>query len=88
MKAIAWNKQFIDGAMHKAQRATECGEPNPMNRGHDGRKRILLVKGAGVPLAIIASGINTHNARLLSHAEPAGDGDAGLSVTVQSLCRC
>jgi putative transposase len=39
MKAITWNKQTIDGAMHKAQRATECGEPNPTDRGKNGRKR-------------------------------------------------
>lgn len=39
--------------------------PNPTDRGKNGVKRSLLVEGAGGPLAVVVSGANTHDTKLL-----------------------
>lgn len=40
--------------------------PNPTDRGKDGVKRSLLVEASGGPLAVVVSGANTHDAKLLA----------------------
>jgi len=39
--------------------------PNPTDRGKNGVKKSVLTKGKGVPLAVIISGANTHDIKLL-----------------------
>ena len=39
--------------------------PNPTDRGKSGTKRSLLTDGDGVPLALVVSGANTHDKRLV-----------------------
>ena len=40
--------------------------PNPTDRGKNGVKRSLLVEASGGPLAVVVSGANTHDTKLLS----------------------
>jgi putative transposase len=40
--------------------------PNPTDRGKKGVKRSLLVEASGGPLAVVVSGANIHDTRLLS----------------------
>lgn len=40
--------------------------PNPTDRGKPGVKRSVLVEASGGPLAIVVSGANTHDTKLLS----------------------
>jgi transposase len=66
LEGIAWDWQSIDGAMVKAPLALTCVGPNPTDRGRNGRMRSLLVDGRGVPLALVASGANVHDVKLLA----------------------
>ena len=51
--------------MTKAPLGGQKTGPNPTDRGKSGTKRSLLVDGRGVPLAIVISGAQTPDGRLL-----------------------
>jgi putative transposase len=65
LKGIVWKWQAADGAMTKAPLGGQKTGPNPTDRGKSGTKRSLLVDENGAPLAIVASGANTPDGRLL-----------------------
>lgn len=84
---IVWRWQAADGATGKAPLGGEKTGRNPTDRGKRGTKRSLLVDAHGVPLAIVVSGANTPDGRLLDatlDAVPIArpDADAGE----QHLC--
>ena len=62
---IAWKWQAADGTMTKAPLGGEKTGKNPTDRGKQGSKRSLLVDEHGVPLAVVISGANTADSRLL-----------------------
>ena len=61
--ARAW--QSIDGAMMKAPMAQDSVGANPTDRGENGSKCHLLMDGRGVPLSLVVTGANQHNASQL-----------------------
>ena len=65
LKGLAWKWQAADGAMTKAPLGGEQTGKNPTDRGKVGTKRSLLVDEQGVPLAIVVSGANIPDRRLL-----------------------
>jgi putative transposase len=65
MKGIAWKWQAADGAMTKAPLGGPKTGPNPTDRAKAGTKRSLLVDAHGVPLALVVSGANTPDGKLL-----------------------
>jgi putative transposase len=65
LKGLAWKWQAADGAMTKAPLGGEKTGKNPTDRGKIGTKRSLLVDEQGVPLAIVVSGANIPDGRLL-----------------------
>lgn len=64
-KGIAWKWQAADGAMTKAPLGGPKTGPNPTDRAKTGTKRSLLVDEHGVPLALVVSGANTPDGKLL-----------------------
>lgn len=87
LKGIDWKWQAADGAMTKAPLGGEKTGKNPTDRGKLGTKRSLLVNEQGVPLAIVVSGANTPDGRLLDatlQAVPIERPDA--TTTAQHLC--
>ena len=62
---IDWHWQAADGAMTKAPLGGAKTGPNPTDRGKCGTKRSLLVDERGVPLALVISGANTPDCKLL-----------------------
>jgi putative transposase len=66
LKGIDWTWQAADGAMTKAPLGGEKTGKNPTDRGKLGTKRSLLVNAQGLPLAIVVSGANTPDGRLLA----------------------
>jgi putative transposase len=66
LKGIDWKWQAADGAMTKAPLGGEKTGKNPTDRGKIGIKRSLLVNAQGLPLAIVVSGANTPDGRLLA----------------------
>jgi putative transposase len=65
LKGLDWKWQAADGAITKAPLGGEKTGKNPTDRGKIGTKRSLLVNAQGVPLAIVVSGANTPDSRLL-----------------------
>jgi len=65
MEGIAWEWQSIDGCMNKAPMAQESSGRNPTDRGKKGTKRHILVDGRGVPLSVVVTGANRHDASQL-----------------------
>jgi putative transposase len=63
---IQWEWQAVDGAMNKAPFGHAATGPNPTDRGKLGTKRSLLTDEAGIPLALVISGANRHDVKLLS----------------------
>lgn len=87
LKGLDWKWQAADGAMTKAPLGGEKTGKNPTDRGKLGTKRSLLVNEHGVPLAIVVSGANTPDGRLLDatlHAVPIERPDP--ATTEQHLC--
>jgi putative transposase len=87
LKGLAWKWQAADGAMTKAPLGGEKTGKNPTDRGKLGTKRSLLVDEQGVPLAIVVSGANIPDGRLLDatlHAVPIERPDP--ATTEQHLC--
>ena len=64
-KGLARQWQAADGTMTKAPLGGEKTGKNPTDRGKVGTKRSLLVNAQGLPLAIVVSGANTPDGRLL-----------------------
>lgn len=64
-KGIVWKWQAADGAMVKAPLGGAKTGPNPTDRGKSGTKRSLLVDGKGIPLAVVVSGAQTPDGKLL-----------------------
>ncbi len=65
LKGIDWKWQAADGAMTKAPLGGPKTGPNPTDRAKAGTKRSLLVDGHGVPLALVVSGANRPDSKLL-----------------------
>lgn len=65
VKGIAWKWQAADGAMTKAPLGGLKTGPNPTDRAKTGTKRSLLVDEHGIPLALVVSGANTPDGKLL-----------------------
>ncbi|CAG0936243.1 hypothetical protein TFLX_05109 [Thermoflexales bacterium] len=99
-KGLAWKWQAADGAMttHRPTPASGGGHgqaplggektgKNPTDRGKVGTKRSLLVDEQGMPLAIVVSGANISDGRLLDatlHAVPIER--PAPAMTEQHLC--
>lgn len=64
-QGIGWEWQAVDGAMTKAPLGGGATGPNPTDRAKCGTKRSLLTDQHGVPLALVVSGANRHDAPLL-----------------------
>ena len=56
----------VDGCMTKAPGGGEAAGRSPVDRGKQGRKRSVLVDGAGVPLHLVAAGANRPDGTLLA----------------------
>jgi putative transposase len=65
LKGIAWKWQALDGVMTKAPLGGEKTGKNPTDRGKKGTKRSLQVDERGVRLAIVISGANIPDSKLL-----------------------
>jgi putative transposase len=65
LEGLEWNWQSIDGATTKAPLGGEATGPNPTDRAKLGTKRSVLTEGKGVPIAIVISGANKHDVKLL-----------------------
>ncbi len=65
LKGIAWKWQAVDGTMTKAPLGGLKTGANPTDRAKTGTKRSLLVDEHGIPLALVVSGANTPDGKLL-----------------------
>ena len=65
LEGIGWEWQSLDGCMVKSPLALESVGKNPTDRGKMGTKRSVLVDEKGLPPAIVISGANTHDIKLL-----------------------
>jgi len=65
LKGIDWKWQAADGAMTKAPLGGQKTGENPTDRGKSGTKRSLVVDGRGVPLAVVISGAQIPDGKLL-----------------------
>ena len=65
LKGIAWKWQAADGTMTKAPLGGAKTGPNPTDRAKVGTKRSLLVDEHGIPLALVVSGANRPDGKLL-----------------------
>ena len=65
LEGIGWEWQSLDGCMVKAPLARESVGKNPTDRGKMGTKRSVLTDKNGLPLAVVLSGANTHDVKLL-----------------------
>jgi putative transposase len=65
-KGLDWRWQSVDGCMTKAPLGGECTGPNPTDRAKSGTKRSLLTDGGGIPLAVVVSGANRHDKKMLA----------------------
>ena len=65
LKGIGWEWQSLDGCMTKSSLGGEAVGNNPTDRGKKGTKRSVLVDSHGIPLAVVISGANTHDVKLL-----------------------
>ena len=63
--AIDWSRASVDSLSIRARRGGEATGPNPVGRGKPGSKIHLLVDRQGVPLAVLLSGANVHDSKLL-----------------------
>ena len=66
LEGIGWEWQSVDGCMVKAPLARESVGKNPTDRGKMGTKRSILTDEKGIPLAVVLSGANTHDVKLLA----------------------
>jgi len=64
--AVNWEWQAADGMMGKARLGGDQIGPNPTDRGKKGTKRSVLVEADGGPLAVVISGANVHDTKLLN----------------------
>ena len=65
LEGVGWEWQSLDGCMVKAPLALESVGKNPTDRGKMGTKRSVLTDKNGLPLAVVLSGANTHDVKLL-----------------------
>jgi len=65
LKGIGWEWQSVDGCMTKSPLGGEAVGKNPTDRGKKGTKRSVLTDSHGIPLAVVISGANTHDVKLL-----------------------
>lgn len=63
---VAWEWQAADTSMGKARLGGDQIGPNPTDRGKNGVKRSLLTDAEGGPLAVVVSGANVHDQKLLA----------------------
>jgi putative transposase len=63
---VAWDWQAADTSMGKARLGGDQIGPNPTDRGKNGVKRSLLTDAVGGPLAVVVSGANVHDQKLLA----------------------
>lgn len=64
---IDWSRASLDSASVAAPGGGEETGPNPTDRGKRGSKRLLVVDGAGVPLAVKHTAANVHDSQMLEH---------------------
>ncbi len=62
---VNWQWQSADAAMAKARFGGDETGPNPTDRAKPGTKRSVLVEADGGPLAVVISGANVHDCKLL-----------------------
>lgn len=65
-QGVDWKWQAADGCQTKAPLGGQATGKNPTDRGKSGTKRSLLVEGKGVPIAIVVSGAQRHDLKLLA----------------------
>lgn len=65
LEGIGWGWQSLDGCMMKASLALGFIGKNPTDREKMGTKRSVLMDEKGFALAVVISGANTHDVKLL-----------------------
>lgn len=84
MIGLALANVAVDGCITKAPGGGEAAGPSPVDRGKQGLKRSTLTDAAGVPLHMVATGANRHDASLLRATlvglEPWGADPAEITV--------
>src|ERR671923_546218 len=63
--AIDWSRASVDSLSVRAKRGGEGTGPNPVDRGKRGSKYHLVVDRNGIPLAVMLSAANAHDATQL-----------------------
>ena len=63
---VDWDWQAADAALGKARCGGDEIGRNPTDRGKNGTKHSLLVEATGGPLAVVVSGANVHDTKLLA----------------------
>jgi transposase len=88
LQGIQWQWQAMDGAMAKAPLGGEATGKNPTDRAKLGTKRSVLTDGAGVPLAVVVSGANTPDMKLVEStlASMVMDRPAPTKAVPHNLC--
>jgi transposase len=66
MIGLELNDLAVDGCMTKAPGGGEAAGRSPVDRGKQGLKRSVVTDGAGIPLHLVATGANRHDAPLLA----------------------
>lgn len=61
LRGLDWKWQAMDGAITKAPLGCENTGLNPTDRAKNGTKRHVLSDGAGIPLAVVATGANRND---------------------------
>ena len=78
----------VDGCITKAPGGGEVAGRSPVDRGKQGLKRSVLVEATGVPLHLMAAGVNRHDSPLLESTLVGLDAwGANLAVTTVHLDR-
>jgi transposase len=63
--SIGWDRAALDSISIRAEKKGHLTGPSPVDRGKPGSKIHLLTEAAGLPLATLISGANTHDSQLM-----------------------
>jgi transposase len=65
---IDWSRASIDSSSVAAKKRGDAIGPNPTDRGKPGTKRHIVVDRRGIPLAVVLTGANRHDSKVLAAA--------------------
>lgn len=94
---LAWSRASLDSASVAAKRGGEATGPNPTDRGKPGTKRHVVVDAGAIPLAVILSAANVHDALVLEttvdaigchSADPAAAWATGATASASGQAAC